>query len=80
MDRNNRTDYEWFEEKTSLKDIMNEVFYDNSSDVDNCGIETIGSHENVDRIFINKKDIKYFESNKEIEILKNRYKKVYILD
>ena len=75
------TDCEWFEEKSSLEDIIKEVFYHNSSGVDNWGVGTIGgSHENVDRIFINKGEIKYFEDNKEIEILKNRYKKVYILD
>lgn len=75
------TDCEWFEEQSSLQDIINEVFYHNSSGVDNWGAGTIGgSHENVDRIFINKEEIEYFESNNEIEILKNRYKKVYILD
>ena len=75
------TDCEWFEEKSSLQDIINEVFYHNSSGADNWGAGTIGgSHENVDRIFINKEEIEYFERNKEIETLKNRYKKVYILD
>ena len=75
------TDCEWFEEQSSLQEIIKEVFYHNSSGVDNWGVGTIGgSHENVDRIFINKEEIKYFEGDKELEILKNRYKKVYILD
>ena len=75
------TDCEWFEEKSTLQDMINEVMYHNSTGVDNWGVGTVGgSHENVNRIFISIESIKYFEGEEELEILKNRYKKVYILD
>ena len=75
------TDCEWFEEKSTLQDMVNEVLYHNSIGVDNWGVGTVGgSHENVNRIFITIESIKYFEGEEELEILKNRYKKVYILD
>ena len=61
--------------------MINEIMYHNKSGVDNWGVGTVGgSHENVNRIFISIESIKYFEGEEELDILKNRYKKVYILD
>ena len=75
------TDCEWFIEQSTLKDMINEVMYHNSSGVNEWGDSTIGGgHQDVNRIFIGIDSVKYFESNAELEVLKNRYKKVYIMD
>lgn len=75
------TDCEWFEESSSLREMINSVMYHNSSGQDNWGVGTIGgSHEHVDRIFIGSEYIKHFEGDEELFLLKNRYKNVYILD
>ena len=75
------TDCEWFEETSSLREMINSVMYHNSSGHDNWGVGTIGgSHEVIDRIFIGSNHIKHFESDEDLFLLKNRYKNVYILD
>ena len=75
------TDCEWFEAEKNLQDIIEKVRYHNSSGVGEWGAATVGgSHENVNRIFIGIDDLKYFEKDSEIEIIKKRYKKVYIMD
>lgn len=75
------TDCEWFEPQGFLQDMINAVRYHNRSGVGEWGAATIGgSHEHVTRVFIGSDSVKYFEGDGELEILKNRYKQVYILD
>ena len=75
------TDCECFDAEKSLQDIIEQVRHHNSSGLGEWGTSTIGgSHSNVNRIFINIDDLKYFKNDSEIEIIKKRYKKVYIMD
>jgi len=70
------TECEWFEEQHSLQAILAEINEHNCNNASTVG----KGHKCVDRIFIYMKDLKYFETLENIEILHKRYKTVYLID